>query len=176
MCPTPHSEYWRAQCRPLQKHLSGVSLKGPVDAVLDQALHQPLRQHLQQCVLLLLRLRDALGEVGAGHLWKKGGGRGPALGAGRDPNGLPHHSQSHSARELVTHAITLYGSLQSFLQQALDQAVATQGLRHSLNGRLKVSLGPAGWAGQRTGLWGARAACCVLPASVSPLVPDPDSC
>ncbi|XP_004640832.2 ALS2 C-terminal-like protein isoform X2 [Octodon degus] len=55
-------EYWQIQSRLLQKHLSGVSFEGPVDALLGQALHQPLAQHLQQCVPLLLRLRGTLGE------------------------------------------------------------------------------------------------------------------
>ncbi|XP_021112753.1 ALS2 C-terminal-like protein isoform X2 [Heterocephalus glaber] len=103
------SRYWRVQFGLLQKHLPGMSFEGPVDAVLAQALRQPLVQHLQQCVLLLLQLRDGLGK-------------------------------SHPAQELVTQAITLYGNLQSFLQQALDQATATQALWHSLSSRLKDAL------------------------------------
>ncbi|XP_063117128.1 ALS2 C-terminal-like protein isoform X5 [Cavia porcellus] len=102
-------EHWLAQCRPLQKYLAGMSFEGSVDAVLGQALCQPLAQHLQQYILLLLRLRDTL-------------------------------RKHHPAQELVINAITLYGNLQSFLQQALDQAVATQALGHSLSSRLKDAL------------------------------------
>lgn len=50
--------------------------------------------------------------------------------------------QPHPARELVVHAATLFGNLQSFMRQALDQALATQALWHSLSSRLRVSLGP----------------------------------
>ncbi|XP_005383490.1 PREDICTED: ALS2 C-terminal-like protein isoform X3 [Chinchilla lanigera] len=99
-------EYWHTQCRLLQKHLSGVSFEGPVDALLARLLHQPLAQHLQQRVLHLLRLRDTLGE-------------------------------GHPAQELVMNATILHGNLQSFLQQALDQAAATQALWHSLSSRPK---------------------------------------
>lgn len=41
-----------------------MSFEGSVDAVLGQALCQPLAQHLQQYILLLLRLRDTLRKVG----------------------------------------------------------------------------------------------------------------
>lgn len=41
----------------------------------------------------------------------------------------------------MIHAVTLFGNLQSFMKQALDQAVATQALWHSLSSRLRVSLG-----------------------------------
>lgn len=71
-----------------------------------QALRQPLSQHVQKYLLLLLSLRDTLDE-------------------------------SHPAQELVMHAITLFGNLQSFMGQALDQAVATQALWHSLSSRLR---------------------------------------
>lgn len=46
-------------------------------------------------------------------------------------------------------AVTLFGNLQSFMGQALDQAVATQALWHTLSSRLRVSLGPGG--GQQRG-------------------------
>lgn len=39
------------------------------------------------------------------------------------------------------HAVTLFGNLQSFMRQALDQAVTTQALWHSLSSRVRVSLG-----------------------------------
>lgn len=54
---------------------------------------------------------------------------------------FPVLPQSHPAQELVMHAITLFGNLQSFMGQALDQAVATQALWHSLSSRLRVSVG-----------------------------------
>uniref|UniRef100_A0A8C7EWH9 ALS2 C-terminal like n=1 Tax=Neovison vison TaxID=452646 RepID=A0A8C7EWH9_NEOVI len=50
-------------------------------------------------------------------------------------------TEPHPARELVVHAATLFGNLQSFMRQALDQALATQALWHSLSSRLRVSLG-----------------------------------
>lgn len=46
------------------------------------------------------------------------------------------------------HAATLFGNLQSFMRQALDQALATQALWHSLSSRLRVSLGPDAWSGK----------------------------
>lgn len=36
-------------------------------------------------------------------------------------------------------AVTLFGNLQSFMKQALDQAAATQALWHTLRGRPRVS-------------------------------------
>ncbi|XP_058534644.1 ALS2 C-terminal-like protein isoform X2 [Ochotona princeps] len=44
--------------------------------------------------------------------------------------------EHHPARELVVHAATVFGNLQSYMQQALDQAEATRSLWHSLSGRL----------------------------------------
>ncbi|XP_064453073.1 ALS2 C-terminal-like protein isoform X6 [Mirounga angustirostris] len=46
-------------------------------------------------------------------------------------------AELHRTRELVVHAATLFGNLQSFLRQALDQALATQALWHSLSSRLR---------------------------------------
>nr|XP_035963562.1 ALS2 C-terminal-like protein isoform X2 [Halichoerus grypus] len=46
-------------------------------------------------------------------------------------------AEPHRTRELVVHAATLFGNLQSFLRQALDQALATQALWHSLSSRLR---------------------------------------
>ncbi|KAK2091028.1 ALS2 C-terminal-like protein [Saguinus oedipus] len=43
--------------------------------------------------------------------------------------------ERHPTRELVVNAITLFGNLQSFMKQALDQAAATQTLWHTLRGR-----------------------------------------
>ncbi|XP_064223091.1 ALS2 C-terminal-like protein isoform X1 [Aotus nancymaae] len=43
--------------------------------------------------------------------------------------------ERHPTRELVVNAITLFGNLQSFMKQALDQAAATQALWHTLRGR-----------------------------------------
>ncbi|XP_022353992.1 ALS2 C-terminal-like protein [Enhydra lutris kenyoni] len=46
-------------------------------------------------------------------------------------------TEPHPARELVVHAAALFGNLQSFMRQALDQALATQALWHSLSSRLR---------------------------------------
>ncbi|XP_004399214.1 PREDICTED: ALS2 C-terminal-like protein isoform X2 [Odobenus rosmarus divergens] len=46
-------------------------------------------------------------------------------------------AEPHRTRELVVHAATVFGNLQSFLRQALDQALATQALWHSLSSRLR---------------------------------------
>ncbi|XP_059016694.1 ALS2 C-terminal-like protein isoform X3 [Mustela lutreola] len=46
-------------------------------------------------------------------------------------------TEPHPTRELVVHAATLFGNLQSFMRQALDQALATQALWHSLSSRLR---------------------------------------
>nr|XP_031542537.1 ALS2 C-terminal-like protein isoform X2 [Vicugna pacos] len=100
------SEYWRSQRKKLRQLLSGMSSEGSVGTALGQALRQPLTHHVQQYVLLLLSLGDAVGE--------------------RDP-----------ARELVVHAATVFGNLQSFMRQALDQALATQALWHTLSSRLR---------------------------------------
>ncbi|KAM4856225.1 ALS2 C-terminal-like protein isoform X1 [Urocitellus parryii] len=45
--------------------------------------------------------------------------------------------ERHPAQELVMHAVTIFGNLQSFMGQALDQAVATQALWHSLSSQLR---------------------------------------
>lgn len=100
------SEYWRSQRKALRQLLSCVSPEGSVGTTMCQALHQPLAQHVQKYVLLLLSLRDTLDKC-------------------------------HPAQELVMHAVTLFGNLQSFMRQALDQAVATQALWHSLSSRLR---------------------------------------
>ncbi|XP_047388298.1 ALS2 C-terminal-like protein isoform X1 [Sciurus carolinensis] len=98
------SEYWRGQRKALRQLLTGMSSECSVGTTLAQALRQPLTQHVQQYVLLLLSLRDTIGE-------------------------------RHPAKELVMHAVTLFGNLQSFMGQALDQAVATQALWHTLSSR-----------------------------------------
>lgn len=46
-------------------------------------------------------------------------------------------------------AVTLFGNLESFMEQALKQAVATQALWHSLSSRMRVSLGPWDSQGRR---------------------------
>lgn len=53
----------------------------------------------------------------------------------------------------MLHAVSLFGNLQSFVRQALDQAVATQALWHSVSSRLRVSLGL--WDSQGRGLFHA---------------------
>ncbi|XP_042834704.1 ALS2 C-terminal-like protein isoform X1 [Panthera tigris] len=45
--------------------------------------------------------------------------------------------ERHPTRELVVHAATLFGNLESFMRQALDQATATQALWHTLSSRLR---------------------------------------
>ncbi|XP_060163650.2 ALS2 C-terminal-like protein isoform X3 [Globicephala melas] len=100
------SEYWQGQRKALQQFLSGMSSEGSVGTALVQALRQPLTHHVQQCVLLLLSLRDTVGE-------------------------------SHPTRELLVHAATVFGNLQSFMRQELEQAMATQALWHTLSSRLR---------------------------------------
>lgn len=57
---------------------------------------------------------------------------------------LPQH---HPTRELVVHAATIFGDLQSFMRQELDQAVATQALWQALSSRQRVSSRPEGRSG-----------------------------
>ncbi|XP_047700627.1 ALS2 C-terminal-like protein [Prionailurus viverrinus] len=45
--------------------------------------------------------------------------------------------ERHPTRELVVHAATLFGNLESFMRQALDQATTTQALWHALSSRLR---------------------------------------
>ncbi|XP_058583181.1 ALS2 C-terminal-like protein [Neofelis nebulosa] len=45
--------------------------------------------------------------------------------------------ERHPTRELVVHAATLFGNLECFMRQALDQATATQALWHTLSSRLR---------------------------------------
>lgn len=52
--------------------------------------------------------------------------------------------QRHPTRELVIHAAGLFGDLQSFMRQELDQATATQALWSTLSSRLRVSSTPEG--------------------------------
>lgn len=66
------------------------------------------------------------------------------------------------------HAATLFENLQSFVRQALDQALATQALWHTLSSRQRVSLWPERQAGKfplGRGLLGGLS--CTLHASVS---------
>lgn len=58
------SEYWRSQWKKLQQLLSWASSEGSVGTTLCQALSQPLTQHVQKYILLLLSLRDTLDKVG----------------------------------------------------------------------------------------------------------------
>lgn len=58
------SEYWRSQRKKLQQLLSWASSEGSVGTTLCQALSQPLTQHVQKYILLLLSLRDTLDKVG----------------------------------------------------------------------------------------------------------------
>lgn len=70
------------------------------------------------------------------------------------------------------HAAELFGNLQSFMSQELDQAMATQALRHTLSSRVGVSLRPEGWSGKGfpscRAFLVASAACCILYALASP--------
>lgn len=58
------SEFWRSQRKALRQLLSSGNSEGSVGTTLCQALRQPLTQHVQKYVLLLLSLRDTLDEVG----------------------------------------------------------------------------------------------------------------
>ncbi|EHA98658.1 ALS2-like protein [Heterocephalus glaber] len=107
------SRYWRVQFGLLQKHLPGMSFEGPpATGAAPAAVRAP--------------------PAAAPGRPREGGHRAPV--EGNEGEG------SHPAQELVTQAITLYGNLQSFLQQALDQATATPALWHSLSSRLKDAL------------------------------------
>lgn len=66
--------------------------------------------------------------------------------------------QRHPARELVVQATTVFGNLQSFMKQALDQAVATQAVWHTLSSRPRVRARPEQWSGRGSHRV-ARAAC-----------------
>nr|KAF6473122.1 ALS2 C-terminal like [Rousettus aegyptiacus] len=48
--------------------------------------------------------------------------------------------EHHPTRELVVHAATVFGDLQSFMRQELDQAVATQALWQALSSRQRDAL------------------------------------
>lgn len=84
--------------------------------------------------------------------WGGGAGRSRAalLGGSERPCLAALSLQGHPARELVVQAAALFGDLQSFMKQALDQAEATQALWHSLSGRLRVR-GPEGRQGPAGG-------------------------
>ncbi|XP_069873662.1 ALS2 C-terminal-like protein isoform X2 [Dipodomys merriami] len=57
------SKYWQGQRKALGQILTGgLSSKDSLGAMLAQALHQPLTQHVQQYVILLLRMKDSLEE------------------------------------------------------------------------------------------------------------------
>lgn len=58
--------------------------------------------------------------------------------------GGPVPLQCHPTRELVIHAAGLFGDLQSFMRQELDEAMATQALWPTLSSRLRVSSTPEG--------------------------------
>lgn len=47
----------------------------------------------------------------------------------------------------MVHAATVFGDLQSFMRQELDQAVATQALWQALSSRQRVSSRPEGRSG-----------------------------
>lgn len=72
------SEYWKSQRKKLRQLLSWVSSEGSVGPMLCQALSQPLTQHVQKYVVLLLSLRDTLDKVGTRAVqgWTCGGGAG----------------------------------------------------------------------------------------------------
>lgn len=58
------SEFWRSQRKALRQLLSSGNSEGSVGTTMCQALRQPLSQHVQKYLLLLLSLRDTLDEVG----------------------------------------------------------------------------------------------------------------
>lgn len=69
------------------------------------------------------------------------------------------------------HAATLFGNLQSFMRQVLDQALATQALRHSLSSRLRVSVRPDRW--REGACWTPRASASPLPCLEVGAVAEP---
>lgn len=66
MPPSTHREYWRGRRKALQQLLWGMNAESSAGTMLVQALQQPLVHHVQQCVLQLLSLSGAIGEVGTG--------------------------------------------------------------------------------------------------------------
>ncbi|KAL1782220.1 hypothetical protein HispidOSU_020780 [Sigmodon hispidus] len=100
------SEHWKSRRKKPQQLLPWENSEGSVGTTPCQALSNPLTQHVQKYVCLLLSLRNTL-------------------------------DKHHPAQKLVMHAVTLFENLQSFMMQALDQAVATQALWHSLNSRVR---------------------------------------
>ncbi|KAM9101970.1 ALS2 C-terminal-like protein isoform X1 [Sarcophilus harrisii] len=56
------SEFWRSRRKALKQFLTSVTLETSGAAALSGVLCQPLTDHVQQYVLLLLRLGDAVGE------------------------------------------------------------------------------------------------------------------
>lgn len=90
--------------------------------------------------------------MGLGRVrWERGRGRFQQHSP-QHTHWLPPPLQHHPARELVVHAATVFGNLQSYMQQALDQAEATRSLWHSLSGQLWVSGDLVGGWGRGRGL------------------------
>ncbi|XP_044537672.1 ALS2 C-terminal-like protein isoform X1 [Gracilinanus agilis] len=56
------SEFWKSQRKALKQFLTNVTLETSGAAALPHVLCQPLTDHVQQYVLILLRLGDAVGE------------------------------------------------------------------------------------------------------------------
>ncbi|XP_074053867.1 ALS2 C-terminal-like protein [Macrotis lagotis] len=56
------NELWRSQRKVLKQFLTNVALEASGTAALPHVLCQPLTDHVQQYVLILLRLGDAVGE------------------------------------------------------------------------------------------------------------------
>ncbi|XP_072509269.1 ALS2 C-terminal-like protein isoform X5 [Notamacropus eugenii] len=103
------SEFWRSQRKALKQFLTSVTLETSGAAGLPHILCQPLTDHVQQYVLILLRLGDAVDE-------------------------------HHSARELIIQAADRFVTLQSFIRQVLDEALATHSLWEMLGNRLVDAL------------------------------------
>ncbi|XP_075405089.1 ALS2 C-terminal-like protein [Tenrec ecaudatus] len=104
--------YWRDQRKVLQRLLSDVGSVSSEGAV-GPLLVQTFCQPLTHHVQQYVLLLLSLGDT---------------------------ILENHPARELVVHAATLFGNLQSFMSQALDEAKATQALWPTLSSRLRDKL------------------------------------
>ncbi|KAM6169372.1 ALS2 C-terminal-like protein [Rhynchocyon petersi] len=127
----------------LQVHVEYI--QSYTDCVVAQAFQKAVKKRSEYWRVQRKALRQLLSDVSSE------GTVGPALAqALRQP--LTHHvqkyvllllslgdsvSEHHPARQLVVHAATLLGNLQSFMRQALDQAGATQALWATLSSRLR---------------------------------------
>ncbi|XP_045153634.1 ALS2 C-terminal-like protein [Echinops telfairi] len=131
------SAHWRDQRKVLQQFLWAMGSVS-LEGAVGPVLVQSLRQPLTHHVQQYVFLLLSLGDT---------------------------IRENHPTRKLVVHAATLFGNLQSFMSQALDEAMATEALWPTLSSRLRDELcNPA----DRRLLQDSRD----IPVTVSPLRAD----